>query len=263
MTPAYSLRAITMPLPPAHFAAVGSALAVASAGYCVAHGLVAGSDVDPPLSLAWGAAETLPWWCAWEGMKRTRAASKRWLFVPALLIAALTIASLLDFALSATFFPDNLSIPELFYSRAPVALVLGIAAVLLETPRPTVTAPNPDARGSPPAGTMQLRIPTRQGIVTLAPADIDYIRAAGNYVELVAGARTLLMRATLHELAERMDAAGFIRIHRGVLVNRDRVACVGRSAQGRRVLRLHGGTELPVGRQFCDRVRDVFPDSRL
>lgn len=49
--------------------------------------------------------------------------------------------------------------------------------------------------------------------------DIDWIEAAGVYANLHAGGKELLYRASLNELAERLDPRRFVRVHRSAIVN--------------------------------------------
>jgi two-component system LytT family response regulator len=49
--------------------------------------------------------------------------------------------------------------------------------------------------------------------------DIDWIEAAGVYVNLHVGGKELLCRSTLHELIEKLDPMRFIRVHRSAVVN--------------------------------------------
>ena len=50
-------------------------------------------------------------------------------------------------------------------------------------------------------------------------ADIDWIEAAGVYVNLHVAAKEILYRSALADLAERLDPARFIRVHRSTIVN--------------------------------------------
>lgn len=50
-------------------------------------------------------------------------------------------------------------------------------------------------------------------------ADIDWIEAAGVYVNLHIGGKEMLYRAALNDLAERLDPLRFIRVHRSAIVN--------------------------------------------
>lgn len=52
----------------------------------------------------------------------------------------------------------------------------------------------------------------------LAPAEIDWARAAGNYVELHGHFGSILDRRTLAALADELAPHGFVRIHRSRIV---------------------------------------------
>jgi DNA-binding LytR/AlgR family response regulator len=95
-----------------------------------------------------------------------------------------------------------------------------------------------------------LDVPTRSGVLAVRASDIEYAKAAGNYVELITGDRTLLMRTTLHDLSAQLGGAGFVRVHRSLLVNPLHVVATRRGRRGRRLVALRCGAELPVGRQF-------------
>lgn len=75
----------------------------------------------------------------------------------------------------------------------------------------------------PPAG---YRIEVRDGSRTrwLAPGDVDWAQAAGNYVELFGPFGTILHRRTLAALAEELRPHGFARIHRSRIVRRTAIA---------------------------------------
>jgi two-component system, LytTR family, response regulator len=49
--------------------------------------------------------------------------------------------------------------------------------------------------------------------------DIDWIEAAGVYVNLHSGGKEVLYRSSLADLAERLDPVRFIRVHRSTIVN--------------------------------------------
>ena len=49
--------------------------------------------------------------------------------------------------------------------------------------------------------------------------DIDWIEAVGVYVNLYIGDKALLYRAPIHLLADKLDPAHFVRIHRSAIVN--------------------------------------------
>lgn len=81
--------------------------------------------------------------------------------------------------------------------------------------------------------------------------EILWVEAAGNYVELHAtGGRTLLMRATLASLAERLEGAGFLRIHRSRLVSAAAVAAVENQPAGDAILLLTDGVRIAASRRY-------------
>lgn len=75
------------------------------------------------------------------------------------------------------------------------------------------------------------------------PKAIEWVRAAGNYVEIRVAGRTRLVRMTLRQARELLPAAQFIQIHRSVIVNRERIVMV----RGRRSVEMADGTAFTVG----------------
>lgn len=78
------------------------------------------------------------------------------------------------------------------------------------------------------------RIEVRDGsrVTWLAPADILWAEAAGNYVELHTATGALLHRATLSGLEQELAPHGFARIHRSRLVRRAAVRAIETKASG-------------------------------
>lgn len=78
----------------------------------------------------------------------------------------------------------------------------------------------------------------------LPPANaIEWVKAAGNYVEVRAAGRTRLLRMTLRQLRAGLPPENFIQIHRSVIVNRDRIARM----KGRSLVEMADGTSFNVG----------------
>jgi len=92
------------------------------------------------------------------------------------------------------------------------------------------------------------------GFVRVAADDIDWISAEEDYVRLVCGAHSHLLRSTLADLEKRLDPAKFVRIHRSTIVQGDRIIEFRRSAKGFEA-RLVNGTALRVGRVYAKRVK--------
>lgn len=57
----------------------------------------------------------------------------------------------------------------------------------------------------------------------LSLAEIDYIRAEGNYVRIFLGEETYLVRKTITDMEERLDAESFLRVNRSTIVNANKI----------------------------------------
>jgi two-component system LytT family response regulator len=111
------------------------------------------------------------------------------------------------------------------------------------------------ARGRETAAPMQ-RIPARTGnrIRFIAPDDIDWIEAQGNYAALHTADRTELIRETMTSLERRLDPQRFLRIHRRLIVRIDRILELAPHATGEYTVRLRGGRCLLSGRTYRTRI---------
>jgi len=261
------MHPITMPLTPVRFTGVAGSLTLIAASYCLAHGLVIDDEINLPRTLAWAVTSTLPWVCAWEGMSRLSARpaqTVRLLLSSIILIAAFVTAAALEYALSGIYAVDTDSLAQIVYRLLPIPVGMAAARLLLIKGHSTLPAepvrlkpdphtPRPDSHALPWVRLQPdnlLDVPTRGGTLAVPACDIEYVKAAGNYVELITRDRTLLMRTTLHDLGEQLRDAGFVRVHRSLLVNAVHVRSTRRGPRGRRVVKLRSGAELPVGRQF-------------
>ncbi len=81
-------------------------------------------------------------------------------------------------------------------------------------------------------------------------ADIDWIEANGNYVNLYVGPRAYPLRETMNGIAERLASGGFARCHRRAIVNLERVAEIEVFDSGDGELRLTTDTRVPVSRRY-------------
>ncbi|HEX7978174.1 MAG TPA: LytTR family DNA-binding domain-containing protein [Gemmatimonadaceae bacterium] len=79
-------------------------------------------------------------------------------------------------------------------------------------------------------------------------AQIDYIMASSQYVELYVGTHRYIVRESLQHLEERLDPEHFVRVHRSVIVRLSLVDTLLRSEGSDYQLQLKGGVRLPVGR---------------
>lgn len=86
-------------------------------------------------------------------------------------------------------------------------------------------------------------------------AEIDWIRADDNYVRIHVAGNTYLHRETLRHLYESLDPNHFLRIHRSIVVNMDRIREVHTLFQGHAEVVLHDGTRLDLSRRFRNAAR--------
>jgi two-component system LytT family response regulator len=80
--------------------------------------------------------------------------------------------------------------------------------------------------------------------------DVSRLSAAGNYVEVHTPSRRHLIRATLSRLAQRLDPAEFLRVHRSHLVRASAIAEIAPWAHGDLKLMLADGSELMLSRRY-------------
>lgn len=92
-------------------------------------------------------------------------------------------------------------------------------------------------------------------VTFLKVAEIDWIEAAGSYVQLHVGAKEHLLRESLNALEAKLDPELFLRIHRSTIVNADRVRELRADAYGEYLVVLDDGTELKMSRARRERIQ--------
>lgn len=98
--------------------------------------------------------------------------------------------------------------------------------------------------------TRDLRLTIRDGdsVHFVASSAIDYIQAAGNYLEIHTEGSELLHRETLTSMEERLTPLGFFRLSRSTLVNLSRIREVSAPRGGNPQVRLDNQVLLPLTR---------------
>ena len=94
-----------------------------------------------------------------------------------------------------------------------------------------------------------LRIVCKGRLVSLSPAEIEFIKSAANYVEVHAGGLRYRVRSTLKQFQTRLNSASFVRIHRCTIVNLKHVKNCRPIRRGDSLLTLLNGRELIVSRK--------------
>lgn len=88
----------------------------------------------------------------------------------------------------------------------------------------------------------------------LKTAEIDWIKAEGNYVSLHAGGATHLLRETVSGMENQLDPADFLRIHRSTIVNIKRVKEIQQMFAGDYKVILTDGTRLTLSRNYREKL---------
>ena len=100
------------------------------------------------------------------------------------------------------------------------------------------------------------RIPVKAASgTTLVPTEeIDWISAAGHYLELHTGDETHLIREKLSVIETKLDPQMFMRIHRSTIVNLDRIKSLHPMFNGDQLVILKNGSELNLSRNYYDKL---------
>ncbi len=106
----------------------------------------------------------------------------------------------------------------------------------------------PQVAAAAEPGSIEVRDGARRHFVPLA--EVAFIEAAGNYVELHRGRTPILHRAPLSEMERQLQGQGFVRIHRSRIVQRARIDQVESKPSGDYVVRLADGRELAGSRRY-------------
>jgi two-component system LytT family response regulator len=113
----------------------------------------------------------------------------------------------------------------------------------------------PQATQGSPA---QMTIRTSDGILLLALEQVEWIEARGDYVRIHSCDRVELLREPIGRVAERLDPARFVRIHRSAIVNLDRVREIKRSRAGDCTVVLHSGVRCKLSRSGRERLGRIL-----
>jgi two-component system, LytTR family, response regulator len=87
-------------------------------------------------------------------------------------------------------------------------------------------------------------------------SSIDWIEAADYYVGLHVGPKTHLLRRSITELEQDLDANVFLRIHRSTIVNLNRIRGLKLNEDGEYTVLLESGTRLRMSRRYRKPLQD-------
>jgi len=116
------------------------------------------------------------------------------------------------------------------------------------------------ARTARGPGRFAERIVVRDGAqVHVIPVEkLEYIEAQDDYVAIHAGGKAHLKHQSLADLAESLDPARFVRVHRSYVANVERIARIELLGKDQRVAVLHDGRQIPVSRSGHDRLKEML-----
>jgi len=86
-------------------------------------------------------------------------------------------------------------------------------------------------------------------------ASVDWFEAHGNYVRLHVGSTTHVVRETISAIEAALNPSQFARIHRGTIVNIDRIRELQPWFAGDYLMILKDGTQLKLSRTYREQLQ--------
>jgi two-component system LytT family response regulator len=104
------------------------------------------------------------------------------------------------------------------------------------------------------------RVLIRDGakVHVIAAADIDFIEAQDDYVQISAGGKAWLKNQRLAELELQLDAGKFMRIHRSYIVNLERMSRIEPAGKDSHAAVLQDGRRIPISRSGYQKLRAML-----
>ena len=108
----------------------------------------------------------------------------------------------------------------------------------------------------------RLTVQTGSRIQIVNAEDVEWIGAAGDYVELHVNGCSFLVRETMASLEQRLDPAKFIRIHRSRIVQSKDILELRSSENREFTVKLSDGSEHRSSRTYADRLERWLSSGR-
>jgi two-component system LytT family response regulator len=104
------------------------------------------------------------------------------------------------------------------------------------------------------------RILIRDGarVQVIPAAQIDYIEAQDDYVQVVAAGKAWLKSQRLAELEEQLDPGTFLRVHRSYIVSLAAIERIDPSGKDGHCAVLRGGARIPVSRSGYQKLKELM-----
>ncbi|QTD55388.1 LytR/AlgR family response regulator transcription factor [Parasphingorhabdus cellanae] len=191
-------RIFIRPLTAAQALLVAFALTLVSSLYCVIYTTLAGRGEPLIDGIIWAALNIVPWLICFEAAKRLRSWSVR-LGIVVIFAAGMSY-------LDSIFFDSDV-VFELTRRLPGAAIIVGMLALSWVLKR--FVSDRAMAKKLVSSNELPLLID-----------QIDWVMAAGNYVELHGSGKPILHRMSISAMESLLSAHDFVRIHRSVLVRR-------------------------------------------
>lgn len=89
----------------------------------------------------------------------------------------------------------------------------------------------------------------------IAAADIEWLQASGNYVNLRVRGHDYPLRSTLTQIERRLDNSTFVRVHRSFMVNIKQIVSIETLDNGDGRIQLVDGSVVPFSRRYRETLR--------
>jgi LytTr DNA-binding domain len=236
---------LARPLTPREAVITGALLLTAGTIYCQIYCLLAlqqmhGASMPLWASIHRASVDVVPAFAAFELGKRVPPQPRLWHWFALITFFAVALALSVLWRLQLDMMNSVLTPRRIAADRIPFMALAALGIAYYHARLRQGRAQSTDQRAS-------------DGPEVMPPVNaIDWVKAAGNYVEIKVGARTCLMRMTLRQAAAMLPEAQFVQIHRSVIVNRERVVRI----NGRQRVKMTDGTEFPVGDAYRSNLHD-------
>lgn len=91
----------------------------------------------------------------------------------------------------------------------------------------------------------------------IEPSSVDWVEAAGNYVELHVGKETYMLRATMKDIESRLGNKDFARVHRSTIIKRALIESIKPLSNGDKKIYLKGGIDVRMSRRYHENLKLV------
>jgi two-component system LytT family response regulator len=108
------------------------------------------------------------------------------------------------------------------------------------------------------AGSDRMVVRSGERLLFVPFDELEYVRAAANYVQLHLGREVCQVRETVTAMEARLPSGRFMRVHRSYIVNLGAVRELSHAGGGEYVLVLRSGHTVPVGPSYPAVIREAL-----